>query len=207
MTRIRWRLSEKGPAWPGPPEEDTRTRGVLVARPMQPLTGAEGGAQPGLSAGEPLDQVQLLSQPAGCEVVLAHPAVGLQAQPRGLFVILQEGGGLAAEGGEVARVIQQQPAPVVGDLVLDAADPAGQDRARLSGRPPRSSSHATCADRRADRPPPPTGARNDGPARARARRRTVQGQASGCRFPSLCAAFNAVSAQVPTERDPWADGV
>jgi hypothetical protein len=81
-----------------------------------------------------LDQVQLLSQPARCEVVLAHAALGLQAQPRGLFVVLQEGGGCAAEGGEVARVIQQQPAPVVGDLVLDAADPAGQDRAGLPHR-------------------------------------------------------------------------
>lgn len=50
---------------------------------MQPLTGAEGGGQR-VSASEPLDQVQLLSQPAGCEVVLAHAALDLQAQPGGL---------------------------------------------------------------------------------------------------------------------------
>ena len=69
----------------------------------------------------------------GPSALLAQAAVGLPAQSRGPTVILQERGGRSAECGEAVRVLQQ-PAAVVGALVLDAADPAGQDRPGLAFR-------------------------------------------------------------------------
>src|SRR6266487_6374498 len=86
------------------------------------------------SARQLLDQLQLLSESAGGQVVLAHAAVGVLAHaPRGLGS-LQQPLHRGAEGCLVGGVVQQQAAVAVDDLVLDAADVAGHHRPRLPHR-------------------------------------------------------------------------
>src|SRR5829696_7555958 len=79
--------------------------------PRMPATASTSSLLIGSrSLGEPLDQVQLLAEPSGYEVVLAHAVVGGLAHPLGPVAVGQQALECPAEADQVAGVLQQQPA-------------------------------------------------------------------------------------------------
>ena len=84
---------------------------------------------------EALEEVGVLGEVPVAEELVLHTRSRGRAEPVGELAVVQEAGHPRRQRIEVVGVVDEQPVAPVDDLVLDAADAAGDDRARPSTSP------------------------------------------------------------------------
>jgi hypothetical protein len=73
---------------------------------------------------QPRDEVEILHQAACGEELVTHSFLRLSPDRRGALGLLEQPPHRLAVGAQLGRLVEQNPAPAIDDLVLDAADPS-----------------------------------------------------------------------------------
>jgi hypothetical protein len=114
-----------------------RSRSEAVRRSRTPRVAAADRAmqrRAPASVQKPRDEVEVLHQAACGEELVTHSFLRLSPDRTGALGLLEQPPHRLAVGGQLGRLLEQNPAPAVDNLVLDASDSRSDDRTSLPHR-------------------------------------------------------------------------